>query len=373
MTVCCCHRLNKFFIVHSPPGASALGVLKRHHMKKISTTSRIITAIASLAFLTTFFLPVWAIYLVAPQYPEGLSMQIWLNKITGQVEIINGLNHYIGMKHISADMFPEFSFLVYIMGFFILLGLIVALTGNRKFLFSYLILLALGGVAALTDFYAWGYDYGHNLDPKAAIQVPGLSYQPPLIGHKQLLNFDAYSYPDSGGWVAVVAGVLLFAVWFFEWRKAHKAITVKRVVHKGVAFASLAALTFSSCSVEPQAIAFGKDLCDECRMTIMDPKFGGEIVTKKGKVFKFDDAHCLVRFSKSGKIKEGDIKQTVFLNYGKETEFLNAQTAQFVVSPVLKSPMNSNTAAFADQASAESKAGEVSGKVLDWNTLYNSY
>jgi copper chaperone NosL len=341
-------------------------------MKKISTASRITTAIASLAFLTTYFLPVWAIYLVAPQYPEGLSMQIWLNKITGQVEIINGLNHYIGMKHISADMFPEFSFLVYIMAFFIVLGLIVALTGNRRFLFSYLILLALGGVTALADFYKWGYDYGHNLDPKAAIQVPGLSYQPPLIGHKQLLNFDAYSYPDSGGWVVMAAGALLFVVWFLEWRKA-RSISPKPIVSpKTVAFASIAMLILGSCSVEPQAIAFGKDLCDECRMTIMDPRFGGEIMTKKGKAYKFDDVHCLVRFSKSGKINEGDIAQTVLLNYAKQAEFLDAKTAQFVVSPALKSPMNSNTAAFADRATAESKAGEVAGKVLDWNTLYNA-
>ena len=219
----------------------------------------------------------------------------------------------------------------------------------------------------------WGYDYGHNLDPKAAIQVPGLSYQPPLIGHKQLLNFDAYSYPDSGGWVVMVAGALFFGVWVFEWRKAHKAAPVKAGTHKALAFASIAALTLGSCTAEPQAITFGKDLCDECRMTIMDPKFGGEIVTKKGKVYKFDDAHCLVRFTKSGKIKEGDIAQTVFLNYGKETEFLDATTAHFVASPALKSPMNSNTAAFADQATAESKAGEVAGKVLDWNTLYNTY
>src|SRR5687768_17972699 len=114
-------------------------------MKKMSNTSRIFIAIGSLALIIMFFVPAWSIYLIAPQYPEGLSMQIWLNKITGQVEIINGLNHYIGMKQINADMFPEFSFLVYILGFFILCGLIVAITGKRKLLFWYLILLVIGG------------------------------------------------------------------------------------------------------------------------------------------------------------------------------------------------------------------------------------
>ena len=91
----------------------------------MSNTSRILVAIAAIAMIATYFLPTWSIYLIAPQYPEGLSMQIWLNKITGQVEIINGLNHYIGMKTINADMFPEFKILPFIIGFFILYGLII--------------------------------------------------------------------------------------------------------------------------------------------------------------------------------------------------------------------------------------------------------
>lgn len=195
-------------------------------MNRISATSRIIIAVASLALAATYFFPVWAIYLVAPQYPEGLSMQIWLNKISGQVEIINGLNHYIGMKHIKAEMFPEFKFLPFIIGFFIIYGLVAAVWGNRKFLASFCILLILFAIAALVDFYIWGYDYGHNLDPKAAIQVPGLSYQPPLIGHKKLLNFDAYSYPDTGGWFVIVAASLVILTWFLEWKK-HKKLKVK--------------------------------------------------------------------------------------------------------------------------------------------------
>jgi copper chaperone NosL len=344
-------------------------------MKKMNTASRIIVALASLILTAAFFLPVWAIYLVAPQYPEGLSMQIWLNKITGQVEIINGLNHYIGMKHISADMFPEFSFLVYILGAFVVLGLAVALIGNRNVLLSYLILLALGGVAALADFYKWGYDYGHNLDPAAAIQVPGFSYQPPVIGHKQLLNFDAYSYPDSGGWVVVVAGLLFFGVWLWEKRRGSKKAPVtatKKSYKKEAVFASLLALTLGSCSAGPEKIAVGKDACEECRMTIMDPKFGVEVITKKGRVLKFDDAHCLVQFYKSGKVNEADVAQTVFLNHQRVEDFVDAKTARFVVSPQLKSPMSSNAAAFADQSAADSKAAEVAGKVLDWAALFNA-
>src|SRR5688572_19365010 len=132
-------------------------------MKKLSNYSRILIAAGSLAMVAAYFLPFWSIYLIAPQYPEGLSMQIWLYKITGQVDIINGLNHYIGMKHIKAEMFPEFGFLIYVFGAYILAGLGVAIAGNRKLLLGYLVLFVSGGIAAMVDFYKWGYDYGHDL------------------------------------------------------------------------------------------------------------------------------------------------------------------------------------------------------------------
>jgi copper chaperone NosL len=103
-----------------------------------------------------------------------------------------------------------------------LLGMMIAITGKRKFLLYYLIMTLIGGVLAMVDFYNWGYDYGHNLDPNAAIRVPGLSYQPPLFGHKRLLNFDAYSFPDVGGWVVIGASILAFSVWFIEWYRHRK-------------------------------------------------------------------------------------------------------------------------------------------------------
>lgn len=338
----------------------------------MSTTSRILIAIAALAMTATYFLPTWSIYLIAPQYPEGLSMQIWLDKITGQVEIINGLNHYIGMKTIHAEMFPEFGILPYIMGFFILYGLAVALTGNRKFLFSLLILLVLFGIAALVDFYMWGYDYGHDLDPTAAIQVPGLTYQPPVIGHKKLLNFDAFSYPDLGAWFVIGAAAVIFSVWFIEWRKYKKSkqhMTTSK--NAGVITAIFACLFFTGCTPETEPIAYGKDNCEECKMTIMDAKFGGEIVSKKGKVFKFDDARCIGKFLDRRGIELTEIHQTLFTNYTGEHEFIDVKDAFFVVGSQLKSPMGSNAAAFSKKEEADNKAAEIEGKVTSWATLFN--
>lgn len=340
----------------------------------MSLPSRIIIAIASLTLIATYFLPVWFIFLIAPQYPEGLTMNIWLYKITGQVDIINGLNHYIGMKHIKPEMFPEFSYLIYIVAFFILFGLTVAITGKRKLLFAYLALTVLGGVAAMVDFYKWGYDYGHNLDPKAAIQVPGLYYQPPLLGHKTLLNFDAYSYPDTGGWVVIVCAALFFLVWGYEVYRSRKSKRpVGTPMKKIVAAAALVSLVlFTSCNAGPEPFAYGKDSCDDCRMTIMDPKFGAEIITKKGRIYRFDDAHCLVNFIKSGNIKQADILQTVFIDHENEKKFLDIKSAYFVVSDQFKSPMNSNAACFSTKETAEQKAKQTGGTVKNWDQLYQS-
>src|SRR5829696_8590838 len=221
-----------------------------------------------MSLIATYFLPVWFIFLIAPQYPEGLTMNIWLTKITGQVDIINGLNHYIGMKHIKAEMFPEFNFLVYIAGFYILFGLVVALTGKRKLLLAYLIMTVLGGVAAMVDFYKWGYDYGHNLDPRAAIQVPGLTYQPPLFGHKTLLNFDAYSYPDVGGWIVIGVGLIFFLVWAWEFRQSKKRnLHLSPAVKNKVALAAITIVALNSCTIKPTPFQYGKDICDDCKMT----------------------------------------------------------------------------------------------------------
>ena len=80
----------------------------------------------------------------------------------------------------------------------------------------YALVILTCGLAALVDFYMWGYDYGHNLDPTAPIVVPGMSYQPPLIGTKQLLNFTAFSGPDIGGWIFLAAGVLAIGTLIYE-------------------------------------------------------------------------------------------------------------------------------------------------------------
>jgi len=335
-------------------------------MNKLSLPSRIIVAIVSLSLIGTYFLPIWRIDLFAPQYPEGLTMKIWLNNITGQIDIINGLNHYIGMRHIRPEMFPEFDFLVYVVGFYIILGLAIALIGKRTLLFWYLVFTAFGGLFAMYDFYRWGYEYGHNLDESAPIKVPGLSYQPPLFGHKRLLNFDAYSFPDAGGWIVIAAASVAFLVWFYEWYRNHKTKT------KASPAIALLLIPFllSSCSPRPEPFVLGTDECVTCKMGVVDLKFGGEILTRKGKVYKFDDIGCMIRYMKSGILNPHDIEQTLVMNYEKRNEFINVDDAVLIASPLTRSPMGFNLAAFTNRDAAAKYIEGTTGKIFSWSELY---
>ncbi len=189
-------------------------------MKKLSTPGRISTVIVIGCIITLAFFPMWRIDLAAPQYPEGIMMEIWVNDVKGDVDIINGLNHYIGMKSIHKEDFKEFVYLPIALSVFCVLGIIVLLVRRKSWYYAWTgVFLAMAGLS-MYDFWKWEYDYGHNLDPTAPIKVPGMAYQPPLIGYKKMLNFEALSQPDIGGWFFILAGAILVGVSIYEWKKS---------------------------------------------------------------------------------------------------------------------------------------------------------
>lgn len=191
----------------------------------MSKQSKVMVLVAAIFLAIAIFVPLWYIDMDAPQYPEGLRLLIYPNTIGGDVEIINGLNHYIGMQTLHAENFIEFTLLPYLIGFFAVFAAIVAFVANRKLLYTLFGLFLTFGVVSMVDFYRWLYDYGHNLDPNAAIQVPGMAYQPPMIGFKQLLNFGVFSFPDIGGWMFIGAGVLLALAVVVEWKRNKKTVS----------------------------------------------------------------------------------------------------------------------------------------------------
>jgi copper chaperone NosL len=180
-------------------------------MHTLSSRSRILVALASVIAVAAFLVPLWNIYLQAPQYPEGLGMRVWINQITGikpnDLDNINNLNHYIGMKRIEPESIPELRLMPFALGALVAFGLITAWSARRALLRTWIAAFLVLALAGMVDFWEWEYDYGHNLDMEnAIIKVPGMNYQPPLIGSKQLLNFRATSLPGAG---AILLGASL--------------------------------------------------------------------------------------------------------------------------------------------------------------------
>ncbi|MEO8795075.1 MAG: nitrous oxide reductase accessory protein NosL [Daejeonella sp.] len=334
---------------------------------KLTGMGRAITLLCGIGLIIVLFVPLWQIELEAPQYPEGLILKMYPNKLAGNVDIINGLNHYIGMKTLHTEDFIEFTVLPYIIGFFAAFCFLVAAINRRKWLLTLFFSFLIFGIVSMVDFYRWNYDYGHNLDPNAAIKVPGMTYQPPLIGYKQLLNFGAYSIPDIGGWIFIAVGLLLVAV-IIQYRK--KGPTVVKSAHKAVAVVSiLFVFCLMGCSTGPAPIKLGVDACSFCRMSIADNRFGAEIVTKKGKIFKFDDMHCVLEFRKSDAINRKDIKATYLVNFNQPHDFIEADKAFLYKSDELRSPMGGNTASFTNEIQLKQATQKFNGDETAWEML----
>ena len=195
----------------------------------MSKTPRILVLVAAVLMLGVYLFPLWNVRLTAPQYPEGLGMQIRINTVEGATENdlnnINNLNHYIGMKRIEPEAIPELRIMPWIVAAIIVTGLATAALAKRQLLYAWTAGFLAIALIGLIDFWKWEYDYGHNLDNEHAIlKIPGMTYQPPLIGAKQLLNFRAVSVPSVGGILIGVAMALALAAVVLAWRERKFAL-----------------------------------------------------------------------------------------------------------------------------------------------------
>lgn len=187
----------------------------------MAKNSRWIMAIGLVLLGGVFLFPLWQITLEAAQFPEGLQLNIWINRFSGPdgtaniIQNINILNHYIGMQYIEPDSIPELKYFPYVVYAMLGLGLgAVAINKTWAYATWTIVMIILAGLG-IYDFYLWMYDYGHNLDPTAPIKVPGMTYMPPLLGEKDLLNFYVKSYPHWGTvFMTLSIGCALLATWF---------------------------------------------------------------------------------------------------------------------------------------------------------------
>lgn len=176
--------------------------------------------------LPLFFLPLWNITLEAPQYPDAIGMDIYIDKFEdaqpNDIKNINIMNHYVGMKDIP-ETIPEFEIFPPVIIAMTVLGVIIGFIGRKKLYLTWFIVMIILGSIGMYDFYLWEYDYGHDLKENAAIKFTTpdgepMAYQPPLIGSKMILNFKAISMPRMGAYLMFLGmGMSLLA--FYTARK----------------------------------------------------------------------------------------------------------------------------------------------------------
>ncbi len=350
--------------------------MKNRNSNSVSILSRSFFLLGLLLLLPIFYSPLWEIHMDAPQYPEGLTMDIHYNTIVGgnenDLENINLLNHYIGMKKIIPDSIPELHYMKYIILGLFFLGLVALVIGRKNVLWSWIILATLVGVVGIYDFNSWEEEYGSELNPHAPIKVEGMVYKPPLIGEKQLLNITATSYPEIGG-LCFVFSIVITALATITAHKrtphGENKVTIPSMgkIKHAASMAMLAPLMFVSCTVEPSPILYGKDACSHCMMLISDSRFGSEVLTKKGKIYKFDSIECMIRFLEEGKVKEDNLQFTLTTDYTVPGTLMDAGKANYLISSSIQSPMGGHIAAFAQVSTRDSVATTKPGKSLDWN------
>lgn len=341
--------------------------------------SNIIFLIAVLLPLLLFVFPMWSIKLNAPQYPDGLTMYIWVSKITGATEStlqnVNILNHYIGMKNIEPDNIPELKYFPFVVAGMAALGLIALFSRQKEAFLTWAIVLSILGVLGIYDFYLWEYDYGHNLDPHAAIKIEGMVYQPPLIGSKWLLNFKATSWPHLGG-IALGLSIALGFISYFMARKETIAGKVRNSFDSArfvTTLSFIGILFFAGCSTDQVPIVYGEDQCDHCMMKIVQPQFGAEIITKKGKAFKFDAIECLIGFAAGGKVSAEEIHSEYVTAYTAPKKLILAEQGFYLRSTNLPSPMGMFLSAFQSEEEALRFQSELGGEVFSWEDLKTAF
>ncbi|MFO0727813.1 MAG: hypothetical protein U1E65_28805 [Myxococcota bacterium] len=174
--------------------------------------------IATLALVGSFAFPLWRISMTAPQYPEGLYMDIFAYRLQGgndgqHITEINTLNHYIGMHKLDATASADLDWIPFALGALALMALRVAAIGNVRHLVDLFVVTSYVSAFAFGRFVYRLWVFGHDLDPHAPVKVA--PFMPVVLGHRTVANFETYSMPQlgsilMGAFVVLVTGLLLW-------------------------------------------------------------------------------------------------------------------------------------------------------------------
>jgi len=196
----------------------------------VGALPRVLLLLAAVLIISAHFQPLWNLTMFAPQYQEGLRLDIYDSALVGahggqDLREINLLNHYIGMRDLAVEDFTEFKWMPFALGGLVLLLLRAIVFGTVKECVDAAVVSVYFGAFSLWSFGYKLYRYGHDLLPTAAVKVQG--FTPPMFGHKRIANFDVYSFPQAGAYLMAAAGVCVMAAVILAWRQSAAQKTPK--------------------------------------------------------------------------------------------------------------------------------------------------
>jgi len=191
----------------------ALDRFYRRLSRPLVFRSRIVLGLLVVPLALVFTAPMWQIHMVAPQYPNGLTLEIYPHTVSGDIQEVNTLNHYIGMARIDRAALSDLDWIPFALGALVLLTLRVAAIGDRRSLVDLSVLFLYFSAFSMARFAYKLYVFGHDLDPHAPFTVE--PFTPAILGTKQIANFTTSSYPDLGSlWIAFYgAGLAAVLAW----------------------------------------------------------------------------------------------------------------------------------------------------------------
>ena len=201
---------------------SLIEKLNRYLHSDVELGPRALVVFASLLVIPVYLFPLWQLTMFAPQYPQGLRLNIYSYKLDGgnngqDVKEVNVLNHYIGMKELTTEAFTEFKWIPFVVGGMALLFLRSAVHGQMHSLVDVVVMYVYFALFSLWSFAYKLYSYGHNLDEKAAVKVA--PFMPPIFGYRKIANFEVYSYPGLASYALGGVLLILMVALFVSWRE----------------------------------------------------------------------------------------------------------------------------------------------------------
>lgn len=186
-------------------------------MKIMLSKNFLLSLFTILCYALVLNSPMWTFKFKAPQYPQGLELNVYLTKTTGDVSEIDIINHYIGMQKLEHAAQNEKALVPYILAILVLLSLLIGVGPSKKIVRVLSLPIVGFPVAFVAIFYYWLYQFGHNLDPAAPVDLT--PFTPTILGTGIIGQFRTFALPSTGFYLISLASLTVMTQIYLQEKK----------------------------------------------------------------------------------------------------------------------------------------------------------